>query len=48
MLRVSTDAGQTFGPMLMLGMNGTISTTATATENSTTDVTAGGGEGEAE
>jgi hypothetical protein len=26
-LRVSTDAGQTFGPMLMLGTNGTISST---------------------
>ncbi len=27
-LRASTDAGQTFGPMIMLGMNGTINTTA--------------------
>jgi hypothetical protein len=27
MLRVSTDRGQTFGPVVMLGMNGTISTT---------------------
>jgi hypothetical protein len=39
-LRVSTDAGQTFGPILMLGMNGTISTTS----NNTTDATAGGEE----
>ena len=26
-LRVSTDAGQTFGPLLMLGTNGTITST---------------------
>ncbi|MDQ3883471.1 MAG: hypothetical protein M3243_05395, partial [Thermoproteota archaeon] len=31
-LRVSTDAGQTFGPVIMLGVNGTIST---ATGNTT-------------
>jgi hypothetical protein len=43
-LRVSTDAGQTFGPVLNLGTNGTLSTTTTA--NTTT--TAEGGEGEAE
>ncbi len=30
-LRVSTDGGETFGPMIMLGMNGTISTTANTT-----------------
>ena len=29
-LRVSTDNGQTFGPLLMLGTNGTISTTNNA------------------
>ena len=28
-LRVSTDAGQTFGPVINLGTNGTISTTMT-------------------
>jgi hypothetical protein len=28
--RISTDAGETFGPILMLGANGTISTTAAA------------------
>jgi hypothetical protein len=27
-LRVSTDNGQTFGPVVMLGRNGTITTTA--------------------
>lgn len=43
-LRVSTDAGQTFGPVMMLGTNGTISTT---TGNATTTTTAGE-EGEAE
>jgi hypothetical protein len=30
-LRVSTDTGQTFGPVVMLGTNGTITTTATTT-----------------
>jgi hypothetical protein len=45
-LRVSTDAGQTFGPILMLGTNGTISTTTgNATTTTTTTV---GEEGEAE
>ncbi|MDQ3977511.1 MAG: hypothetical protein M3264_13390 [Thermoproteota archaeon] len=45
-LRVSTDAGQTFGPVLMLGTNGTINTT---TGNATTTTTtAAGEEGEAE
>lgn len=42
-LRISTDAGQTFGPMLMLGTNGTITTTG-----NTTETTAAGEEGEAE
>jgi hypothetical protein len=45
-LRVSTDAGQTFGPVINLGTNGTITTTATTSGNSTTN-TAGGEEGEA-
>jgi hypothetical protein len=46
-MRVSTDAGQTFGPVLNLGTNGTITTTTTG--NTTTNATAGveGGEGEA-
>jgi hypothetical protein len=42
-LRVSTDAGQTFGPMVMLGVNGTIST---ATGNTATTATEGGRGGE--
>ena len=41
--RVSNDAGQTFGPMIMLGVNGTISTTATS--NTTTTTATGGGAG---
>jgi hypothetical protein len=44
-LRVSTDAGQTFAPILMLGANGTINTT---TGNATTTTTSAGEEGEAE
>jgi hypothetical protein len=51
-LRVSNDAGQTFGPMIMLGMNGTISDTTTTTtavsnttETMTTNTTAEGGGG---
>jgi hypothetical protein len=36
-LRVSTDAGQTFGPTIMLGNNGTVTTTTTTEEE-------GGGE----
>jgi hypothetical protein len=49
-LRVSNDAGQTFGPMIMLGVNGTISTTATATGNTTesTNTTATAEQGEEE
>src|SRR3712207_3850499 len=36
-MRVSTDGGQTFGPMIMLGVNGTISTaTGNTTESTTT------------
>jgi Ni,Fe-hydrogenase I small subunit len=35
-LRVSNDAGQTFGPMIMLGVNGTISTATGNTTESTT------------
>jgi hypothetical protein len=31
-LRASTDAGQTFGPVIMLGTNGTVTTTITTTE----------------
>src|ERR671917_1191006 len=42
-LRVSNDAGQTFGPRIMLGVNGTIST---ATGNTTTTATEGGAGGE--
>jgi hypothetical protein len=30
-LRVSTDAGQTFGPVINLGTNGTITTTTNTT-----------------
>jgi hypothetical protein len=40
--RVSTDAGQTFGPMIMLGVNGTITTTG----NTTTTTATEGGAGE--
>jgi hypothetical protein len=43
-MRVSTDAGQTFGPTINLGTNGTI-TTSTSGGNSTTTA-ATGGEGE--
>jgi len=38
-LRVSNDAGQTFGPMIMLGVNGTISTATGNTTESTTTAT---------
>ena len=38
-MRVSTDAGQTFGPMIMLGTNGTISTSDGGGGNSTTAAT---------
>jgi hypothetical protein len=44
-LRVSRDAGQTFGPMIMLGVNGTISTaTGNTTENTTTTTAEQGSE----
>ena len=44
-LRVSNDSGQTFGPMVMLGMNGTLSdmtstATTTTTTGNTTETTA--------
>jgi hypothetical protein len=48
-LRVSTDAGQTFGPMIMLGVNGTISTTTgNTTESTTTTTTTAAEQGEEE
>jgi hypothetical protein len=34
--RISTDAGQTFGPVINLGTNGTISTTNTGGNSTTT------------
>jgi hypothetical protein len=34
-LRVSTDAGQTFGPVINLGTNGTLSTTITTDATTT-------------
>ena len=43
-LRVSNDAGQTFGPLIMLGVNGTISTTTGNTTESTTTTLAEQGE----
>jgi hypothetical protein len=45
-MRVSTDAGQTFGPVMNLGTNGTLTTTTTS-GNTTTTTTAAGEEGEA-
>lgn len=43
-MRVSTDVGQTFGPVINLGTNGTISTTTTtANTTTTTTTTAEGG-----
>ncbi len=45
-LRVSNDAGQTFGPMIMLGVNGTISTTTGNTTESTATTTAEQGDEE--
>lgn len=49
-LRVSTDAGQTFSPVMMLDTNGTLSTAETATTdtNTTTTTAEGGGEEEGE
>jgi hypothetical protein len=48
-MRVSTDAGQTFGPVINLGTNGTITTTATTSvgNSSTTATTTAEAEGEA-
>lgn len=42
-LRVSTDRGQTFGPVIMLGMNGTISTVTGNTTTTATDTEGGAG-----
>ena len=44
-LRVSTDRGQTFAPVVMVGTNGTITTIDNSTD---TNNTAAGGEGEGE
>ena len=44
MIRVSTDRGQTFAPVVMLGTNGTITTIGTTETN----YTAVEGEGEGE
>jgi hypothetical protein len=41
-LRVSTDAGQTFGPVINLGTNGTITTAGNTTTSAAGE---GGGEG---
>jgi hypothetical protein len=41
-LRVSTDAGQTFGPVINLGTNGTITTTTSGSGNMTTASSSGG------
>ena len=47
--RISTDGGETFGPVLRLGANGTISSTdETITAETTTTTPAEGEEGEAE
>lgn len=47
-LRVSTDAGQTFSPVMMLGTNGTLSTAETATTDTNTTTTTAEGRGEEE
>ena len=39
MFRASTDGGQTFGPVINLGTNGTITTTTRSGNNSTTTTT---------
>jgi hypothetical protein len=44
--RTSNDAGATFGPMLMLGMNGTLGATDEEGEGEGTTATFGEGEGE--
>ncbi len=41
-LRVSTDAGQTFGPMIMLGTNGTLTTVMDNTTTAAEEGQAGG------
>ena len=47
--RISTDGGETFGPLLRLATNGTISSTDETTgETTTTPAAEGGGEEEAE
>jgi hypothetical protein len=43
--RISTDAGETFGPMLRLAANGTISATEEGGEGETVEEEAVGGEG---
>lgn len=47
-LRVSTDAGQTFSPVMMLDTNGTLSTAETATTDTNTTTTTAEGRGEEE
>jgi hypothetical protein len=42
-LRVSTDAGQTFGPVINLGTNGTITTTTSGSGNMTNATSTSGG-----
>ena len=46
--RISTDAGETFGPMLRLAANGTISTTDETAETTAADTTTNGAGGEEE
>ena len=46
--RISIDGGQTFGPVLRLAANGTISSTDETTAAETTTTTTAGEEGEAE
>jgi hypothetical protein len=46
--RISTDGGETFGPVLRLATNGTISSDETTGETTTTPAAEGGGEEEAE
>jgi hypothetical protein len=43
-MRVSTDAGQTFGPLMMLGTNGTISSTEEDEEETVEEEAVGGEE----
>ena len=46
--RISTDGGETFGPVLRLATNGTISSDETTAETTNTPAAEGGGEEEAE